>query len=124
MLQGIVYLNMKHEELDEESLDEIRSSRIWLRLIRNKYLLVTAFFIVWMAFFDNNNWMYLERLTSEANQKKADRAWYKREIEQVKKEYQELTSSIQAMEKYGREKYFMKRADEDVYVFFEGEVTP
>lgn len=115
---------MKHEELDEEALDEIRSSRIWMRFIRNKYLIVTAFFIVWMAFFDNNNWMYLERLTNEANQKKADRIWYKREIEQVKKEYQEITSSIQAMEKFGREKYFMKRPDEDVYVFFEGEVTP
>lgn len=115
---------MKHEELDEEALDEIRSSRIWLRFIRNKYLIVTAFFLVWMAFFDNNNWMYLERLTNEANQKKADRAWYKREIEQVKKEYQEITSSIQAMEKFGREKYFMKRPEEDVYVFFEGEETP
>ncbi len=115
---------MRQEELEDESLEEIRNSRIWLRFIRNKYLIVTAFFIVWMAFFDNNNWMYLERLTAEANQKKADRAWYIREIEKVKKEYQEITSSINAKEKYGREKYFMKRPDEDVYVFFEDEAKP
>jgi cell division protein FtsB len=115
---------MPQEELEDESLEEIRSSRMWLRLIRNKYLIVTAFFIVWMAFFDNNNWMYLERLTAEANQKKADRAWYKREIEKVKKEYYEITSSMKAMEKFGREKYFMKRPDEDVYVFFEEDGKP
>lgn len=115
---------MKQEELDEESLEEIRSSRMWLRFIRNKYLIVTAFFIVWMFFFDNNNWMYLDRLTQEAEQKKGDRAWYKREIEKVKKEYEEITLSVQAMEKFAREKYFMKRVDEDVYVFFEEENAP
>ncbi|MCZ2337873.1 MAG: septum formation initiator family protein [Flavobacteriales bacterium] len=105
------------EKEKNDTLDEISESALWLRIVKNKYLIVTVFFIVWMAFFDNNNWVYLKRLTEEAGQKRTDRAWYKSEIEKVNAEYKNITTDLNTIERFGREQYYMKRSDEDVYIF-------
>ncbi|MBE2247847.1 MAG: septum formation initiator family protein [Candidatus Competibacteraceae bacterium] len=101
-----------------EPSEEISESALWFRIIKNKYLIVSVFFLVWMAFFDNNNWIYLKRLTEEAQQKRSDYAWYKEEIEKAHAEYNNITTDMSTIEKFGREQYYMKRTDEDVYVFF------
>jgi len=88
-------------------------------VIRNKFLLVTLFFIVWMLFFDNNNWFYVNRLSGELDMKRNEKVWYEKEIRESERKLHELTSDLKALEKFGRENYYMKKKDEDVYLFLE-----
>ena len=83
-----------------------------------KNLTLCIFFLVWMMFFDNNNWFYLNKLTDEAHLKQSEKAWYNNEIEESERKLNELTSDLKALEKFGREQYYMKKSNEDVFVFF------
>lgn len=97
---------------------KIKKRTVWARIGRNKYLLVIGFFLVWMMFFDNNNWFYLNKLTDEAHVKRNEKSWYAHEIKDAERKLHELTSDIKALEKFGRENYYMKKSNEDVFVFF------
>jgi cell division protein FtsB len=94
------------------------NKNVWFRIGKNKYMLTIIFFLVWMMFFDNNNWFYLNKLTDEAHLKQSEKAWYNNEIEESERKLNELTSDLKALEKFGREQYYMKKSNEDVFVFF------
>lgn len=103
----------------QEPIEEKKTfSNVWFRIGRNKYMLVIVFFLVWMMFFDNNNWFYLNKLTDEAHLKQSEKAWYTNNIKASERKLYELTSDVNALEKFGREQYYMKRSNEDVFVFF------
>lgn len=111
------------EDKQKPGFKQRLKGNVWLRIARNKYLLVIAFFLTWMMFFDNNNWFYLNKLTDEAKLKQNEKNWYKKEIKESKRKLHELTSDLKALEKFGREQYYMKRSNEDVFVFFPKENT-
>lgn len=111
------------EEQEKLSFKQKLKGNVWFRIVRNKYLLVIAFFLTWMMFFDNNNWFYLNKLTDEAKLKQNEKNWYNKEIKESKRKLHELTSDLKALEKFGREQYYMKRSNEDVFVFFPRENT-
>lgn len=85
-------------------------------IISNKYFLVTAFFIAWMLFFDHNDLLSQYEYRSRLNKLKEEKDFYTRETERVKKDLDELTSNRERLEKFAREKYLMKKDNEDVYV--------
>jgi len=113
----------EHIVAEKKSLKQKLKSNVWLRIARNKYILTVCFFLAWMMFFDNNNWVYLKKLTSEAQLKQNEKAWYKKEIKESERKLTELTSDLTALEKFAREAYYMKRSNEDVFVFFPKEKT-
>lgn len=84
--------------------------------LRNKYFLVLAFFTMWMVFFDKHQFYENWGLSQKVEQMKADRDYYLEKIEEVKEDEKELLLNI---EKYGRENYFMKKDNEDVFIFEE-----
>lgn len=86
------------------------------KFLRNKYLLVTAFFVVWMLFFDRNNLFSQLQLRNELNEMKGKLNFYKQKIDEVNKEKEELFGSGTALEKFARETYMMKKDDEDLFV--------
>lgn len=114
--------NIESEDIDTSQKlpikKKIKKRTVWARISRNKYLLVIGFFLVWMMFFDNNNWFYLNKLTNEAHIKRNEKDWYTYEIKDSERKLYELTSDIKALEKFGRENYYMKKSNEDVFVFF------
>ena len=85
-------------------------------LFRNKYFLATAAFAVWMLFFDRNDMLSQYEYSSEVSKLKEEKAFYEKETNQVKKELRELTTNLKMAEKFAREKYFMKKDNEDVFV--------
>jgi cell division protein FtsB len=50
------------------------------------------------------------------NQLQASRAWYHKEIAKETTESEQLKSNPATVEKYSREKYLMKRDNEDLYL--------
>jgi cell division protein FtsB len=90
-------------------------SRI-LPLFRSKYLLSVIAFVVWMLFFDKNDIIAQYEFKSQVNKLQEEKDFYIREIETVKKDLNELNTNLNTSEKFAREKYFMKKDNEDVFV--------
>ncbi len=85
-------------------------------LFKNKFFIVTLAFIVWMLFFDKNDLVSQYEYHQQVNSLKQERDFYQTETEKVNKDLDELTSNPQKLEKFAREKYLMKKANEDVFV--------
>ena len=85
-------------------------------LFRNKYFVATAAFVVWMLFFDKNDMLSQYEYRAEVNKLQEEKDFYEKETTQVKKDLKELSTNLKSAEKFAREKYFMKKDNEDVFV--------
>lgn len=84
--------------------------------ITNKYFLSFSFFVVWMLFFDKNDVFTLMQRKSELREIEASKAYFQKEIDDNKRFAVDLKSNPAALEKYAREKYLMKRPNEDLFL--------
>ncbi len=91
------------------------------KLIRYRYIIVLALFAVWMGFFDRNNLIEQFTARQKLNKLKEEKAYYLREIEKANKDYQDLFTNDESLEKFAREKYLMKKDNEDIFVIVEVE---
>ncbi len=87
-----------------------------ISLFRNKYFLVSLIFLVWMLFFDKNDLISQYQYHRQVNKLKQEQEFYEKETAKVYKELDELNSNPQKLEKFAREKYLMKKDNEDVFV--------
>jgi cell division protein FtsB len=85
-------------------------------LFRNKYFLITIVFLVWMVFFDRNDIFSQYQYHQQLSKLEQERDFYQKETTEINKELNELTSDKTALEKFAREKYLMKKDNEDVFV--------
>jgi cell division protein DivIC len=86
-----------------------------LKFLGNKYVIVLIFFTVWMLFLDNTSYLVHQDLNKQINELEANKQYYQDEINKDKKSIKNLKNPDQ-VERYAREKYFMKRDSEDIYV--------
>ena len=86
------------------------------KLLRNKYILTLVIFAVWMIFFDQNSFISQRKITKELNQLEARKKLYTNQNDLLKNQKDELLGSFDNLERLAREKYLMKRDDEDVYL--------
>ena len=82
---------------------------------KNIFLLVTVIFIVWMLFFDANSWLIHRELNKEIDALNVKKEFYESEINSDKKEIK-ILQTPEGVEKYAREKYNMKKENEDIYI--------
>jgi cell division protein FtsB len=92
-----------------------------LNLIKNKYFLAAVAFVVWMLFFDRNDLASQYAYRSQVNKLEEEKDFYIQKISQVEKDLQELNSNQEKLEKFARERYFMKKDNEDVYVIIDNQ---
>lgn len=83
---------------------------------KNKFLLTGVAFAVWMIFFDRNDMLTQRERRSELSEMQKSKEYYIDEIAKERKAAEELKSNPIAIEKYAREKYGMKRDNEDVFI--------
>lgn len=86
------------------------------KIIFNKYFIAIVVFILFMIFGDRNNIVEQYNLHKQFRKVKAEHDYYIEQIGKAKKDYNELFSNSKNLEKFAREKYLMKRDDEDVFV--------
>ena len=91
-----------------------------LNLLKNKFFIAGMAFIVWMLFFDRNDLASQYEYHNKVQKLEEEKAFYTTEIEKADTELKELTTNIQSLEKFARERYYMKRENEDVYVVVDG----
>jgi cell division protein DivIC len=85
-------------------------------IFTNKYLITGIFFAVWMLFFDRNNISLQIRRISELNKLEQTEKNMSLRISGTEKELELLKTNPETLEKYAREKYLMKKDNEDLYI--------
>ncbi len=96
------------------NVEKIRESR-WFKIGTNIYVLVSVFFIIWMLFFDTNSFRILWSLESKIDELERQKEELVRQIQDDQIYIEKLSDSIE-LEKFGRENYYLKKADEDIYI--------
>lgn len=84
--------------------------------LKNKYLIAFTALVVWILFFDRNDLPAQLDRRSELRELQKSKTYYENEIKITRKELKQLDSNPALLEKYAREKYFMKKADEELFV--------
>ncbi|MBR9922191.1 MAG: hypothetical protein GYB31_15235 [Bacteroidetes bacterium] len=81
--------------------------------LRNPFILVLLAFGIWMLLFDNANFFTQWRLGNSVDKLENDKVYYKEQIKKAEAEKKVLDESL---EEYAREKYYMKKSNEDVFI--------
>ncbi len=84
--------------------------------LTNKYLLSALVVGVWLLFFDDRDMINTYKHRQELHKLEESRDYYKARIEDTKTELEQLKQNPALLEKYAREKYMMKRDNEDLYI--------
>ena len=84
--------------------------------LRNKYFLAFTCFVAWMLFFDRDDVFTQMERRQELTRIKQSKAYYASQIKQDKNFSKDLQFNASAIEKLAREKYLMKRDNEDLYL--------
>ena len=85
--------------------------------LKNKYVLTVLFFAVWILFIDDRDFITTHfRHLKELHKLEARKLYFEDQILTVRKELDQLKSNPATLEKYAREKYLMKRDNEDLFV--------
>ena len=87
--------------------------------IKNKYFIATAFFLLWICLFNDIDLFYIIRSRQEVSALRNEVKTLEQENESALKSLADLSSNKASLEKFARETYYMKRDNEDVFVFKE-----
>ena len=90
-----------------------------VKVISNKYLIATIIFILLLLINDRNSIFEQIEYSRNLREIKETHQYYVSEIEKLRKTQTELFSNHKNLEKFAREKYLMKRDDEDIFVMME-----
>jgi cell division protein FtsB len=88
-----------------------------LRFFKNQYTIATTIFVLWICFFSEIDLFYILRTRVELGSLKKEVLELERKNEQAKVALQDLNNNTTSLEKFAREAYYMKRDNEDVFVF-------
>jgi len=87
----------------------------WFTILGSTYILILILFVVWMIFFDTNSYFIHNELNQDIKALEENKEFYKTEIEKDKVFLDKMKDSNE-VEKYAREKYYLKKEGEDIYI--------
>lgn len=97
---------MKFSELKQQK---------WFRYVSSIYIVILILFLVWMLFFDTNSWFIHQELNDDIDALEDNKDFY---IEEIKKDntfIEKMKDSLE-QEKFAREKYYLKKENEDIFI--------
>lgn len=92
---------------------------IFLRIIRNKYVITFLIFYLWLFFFDQHSIWERKSNESTIEALEKEKVYYLEKIENDKKRIHELKTNRKNLEKFAREQYLMKKENEDIFIVIE-----
>ncbi len=84
--------------------------------LRNRFALAAFGLIIWILFLDRNDAWTTFQNRRELSRMRDQQEWYHAEISRTREQLHELSSDKQLLEKFARERYLMKRDNEDIFV--------
>jgi cell division protein DivIC len=92
----------------------IKKTKLY-KILGNKYVIFILLFLTWMFFFDANNYFFHKELSDDIKALEESKEFYKKEIEKDKAFIKKMKDSSE-MERFAREKYYLKKENEDIYI--------
>ena len=83
--------------------------------IQKRYIFSILLFAIWIIFFDSNSFFAEYRYSKSIRKLEQEREYYLNKIKADSIRLQEFRSPDK-LEKFARERFLMKKADEDLYV--------
>ncbi|MFM1876894.1 MAG: hypothetical protein RL266_2631 [Bacteroidota bacterium] len=74
-------------------------------------------FLVWMTFFDENNFISQVKNQIKLAELEVDKEHYVKEIAESAENLRLLQQDKELLEKFARERYLMKKENEEIFVF-------
>ncbi len=84
--------------------------------LRNRYAITAIVFLAWITFFDQNNLITQIQYRMELDQLEEEKEFYQEELKVIQSDLKELESNPKSLEKFAREKYLMKKENEELFV--------
>ena len=94
---------------------------LWSFFRKHKYVITLVLFAVIVGFLDENSMVRRLGYAREENRLRGEIERYRKEYEENTERLNELVADSGAIERIAREKYLMKKPNEDIYVF-EGDI--
>ena len=86
------------------------------KIFMNKYLITGTAFVIWMLFFDRNDISLQLKRVNELSKLHKSEVLMDNQIADTKKELDQLKTNPKTLEKYAREKFLMKKDNEDLFI--------
>lgn len=96
------------------NLKEIKEKPAF-KILTNLYLVILTIFVVWMLFLDENSYLTHREFNKEIDELETWIKYHKQRIKEDKQTIKNLRDSLE-LERYAREKYLMKKENEDIYL--------
>jgi cell division protein DivIC len=84
--------------------------------LKNKYLIAIGVFAAVLLFFDKNDLFTQRSRSQQLRDLQESKEYYTERIANERKELEQLKSNPGTLEQYAREKYLMKRENEDLFI--------
>jgi len=89
--------------------------------LRNKYLILFLLFILWVVFIDDYNLINQSKIKNTVDDLKIQKEFYISEIKSDSIELYKLQNDPAEQERFAREKFLMKKENEDIFIIREKE---
>ncbi len=86
------------------------------KYINNKYFYAGLLFLIWLVFFDQESLLVQYKLSQSKNDLIKQKEYYLDNIKNDNAAINTLQNDTSQLEKYAREKYYMKKDNEDVFI--------
>tara|TARA_B100001142_G_scaffold284382_1_gene298000 strand:+ start:193 stop:501 length:309 start_codon:yes stop_codon:yes gene_type:complete len=86
------------------------------RPLRNKYFILFILFLFWIILLDDYNLITQNKIKKKVTDLKNQKAFYINEIKQDSSELSNLRSDSNTQEKFAREKFLMRKDNEDIFI--------
>lgn len=86
---------------------------------KNKYLIVIVLFSVWIVFLDEHNLIILNKRSNILQEKQDEKQLLIEEIKTDSNTLYSLNNDPEAIEKFARENFLMKKENEDIFIIRE-----
>jgi len=96
-------------------IQKYRSKNIFLRYILSYYGIIFIIFIIWLLFLDDYSYFEHQVLNKKIKELENNKNYYIKEIEKDSIENKNLKNPLKK-EQFAREKYYMKKPNEDIYI--------
>ncbi|MCV9389199.1 FtsB family cell division protein [Reichenbachiella ulvae] len=90
-----------------------------IKFTKNFYFIATVVFLIWMLFFDSNDFYSQYQLKNKVEELEDQKAYYQDKIKDTEADREALLNDAELLEKFAREKYYMKKDGEEVFVVVE-----
>lgn len=115
----------KLEEILDDELTpkkKIMDTRV-VKFVWNRYFILTIAFAVWMFFFDQNSFFVHRELDKQIKLLEVDESYFQEHLNTETEKLDQLNSNPAEIERIAREKHFLKKDDEDIFIIEQEKVN-